>query len=280
MTLLMEPKESAEMSDNPPHLNQLSFMEDLDIYDGLPCLAICTLTSDKLRDQLQGEDDLSGILIGSLNTENIGIEQIVTYIVNNPAIRYLILCGEDKDQAIGSYPGQSFLALAENGIDADGKIIGAKGKRAEIVNIPPEMIEHFRNNVTLIDLVGNTKVPDVMAAFEQCIADNPGAGEPFTEVQADTILKGYKFDQIVMDSFGYFVIKVDHVRGLIVLDHYTKTGKKNMTIEGATASHVYHPTIHRGLLSRMDHAAYLGKELARAEEALRLETEYIQDALG
>lgn len=270
----------SNVPETPADLSQLSFMEELDIYDGMPCLAICTLTSDKLRDQLQGEEALSGILIGSLNTENIGIEQIVTYIVNNPAIRYLIICGEDKDQAIGSYPGQSFLSLAQNGIDADGKIVGAKGKRAEIVNVLPEMIEHFRNNVTLIDLVGNTNVSDVMTAFEQCFRNNPGPAEPFTEVQADTILKGYTFDQIVMDTFGYFVIKVDHTRQTIVLDHYTKTGKKNMTIEGPTASHVYHPAVHRGLLSRMDHAAYLGKELARAQEALRLETEYIQDALG
>jgi tetrahydromethanopterin S-methyltransferase subunit A len=35
--------------------------------------------------------------------------------------------------------------------------------------------------------------------------------------------------------------------------------------------------LHEGLVSRAEHAAYLGKELARAEEALKSGREYIQE---
>ena len=38
------------------------------------------------------------------------------------------------------------------------------------------------------------------------------------------------------------------------------------------------PTIEKGLVSRLDHAAYLGKELARADESLRSGDPYVQDA--
>jgi tetrahydromethanopterin S-methyltransferase subunit A len=36
--------------------------------------------------------------------------------------------------------------------------------------------------------------------------------------------------------------------------------------------------IDRGLISRLDHAAYLGRELARAEESLRSGEPFVQDA--
>jgi tetrahydromethanopterin S-methyltransferase subunit A len=49
-------------------------------------------------------------------------------------------------------------------------------------------------------------------------------------------------------------------------------------IDGDTAAEVYTPAIERGLLSRLDHAVYLGRELARAERALMTDEPYIQDS--
>ena len=46
----------------------------------------------------------------------------------------------------------------------------------------------------------------------------------------------------------------------------------------ATAAELYHPAIERGLVSRLDHAAYLGRELSRAEHSLISGEPYIQDA--
>ena len=40
----------------------------------------------------------------------------------------------------------------------------------------------------------------------------------------------------------------------------------------------YTPAIDQGPISRLDHAAYLGRELARAEESLRSGEPFIQDA--
>ena len=40
----------------------------------------------------------------------------------------------------------------------------------------------------------------------------------------------------------------------------------------------YIPAIGKGLVSRLDHAAYLGKELARAEQSLLKDGAYVQDA--
>ena len=48
-------------------------------------------------------------------------------------------------------------------------------------------------------------------------------------------------------------------------------------VKGKTAEQVYGLIIESGLVSKLDHAAYLGTELAKAEIALRTGKEYVQD---
>lgn len=56
------------------------------------------------------------------------------------------------------------------------------------------------------------------------------------------------------------------------------TGTLDRMIEGANAAECYTPAIDDGLLTRLDHAAYLGRELARAEAALASGEPFVQDA--
>ena len=83
---------------------------------------------------------------------------------------------------------------------------------------------------------------------------------------------------MVHDPAGYFVVYVDRQRGMLSLEHYDNDGVLDALIEADQAAGLYIPAIERGLISRLDHAAYLGRELARAEEALRTGAPYIQDA--
>ena len=62
------------------------------------------------------------------------------------------------------------------------------------------------------------------------------------------------------------------------MEHYDNDGVLDAVIEADQAASLYIPAIEMGLISRLDHAAYLGRELARAEEALRTGAPYIQDA--
>jgi len=87
------------------------------------------------------------------------------------------------------------------------------------------------------------------------------------------------------DNKGFFVILVDHEKKKIVVEHYNyvkdknliKTGKINEVVEGTNAEELCKKIIKKGLLSRLDHASYLGKELQKAEQALKHELEYTQD---
>ena len=80
------------------------------------------------------------------------------------------------------------------------------------------------------------------------------------------------------DRAGWFKIEVDREGGLIAATHFP-FGEKDpdVVVRGKGAREVYLTIIRRDLVSKLDHAAYLGRELEKAEMALRLGRAYVQD---
>ena len=93
------------------------------------------------------------------------------------------------------------------------------------------------------------------------------------------VIEAEKKVLIGLDAAGSFNIVVDRISENIVAMHYSlgKMEKPDKMIKGKTADAIYSKIIELGLVSREDHAAYLGSELAKAEIALRTGKEYIQD---
>ena len=88
-------------------------------------------------------------LSGTVQTENIGFEKMVCNIVANPNIRYLIVGGPES---AGHSTGEALKALLSNGVDGKKRIIGTNAPHPLLFNLPTEMIERFRQQLTLIDL--------------------------------------------------------------------------------------------------------------------------------
>lgn len=88
-------------------------------------------------------------LSGSVQTENIGFEKIVCNIVSNPNIRYLIVAGPESE---GHLTGEALKALILNGVDEKKRIIGTDAPHPFLFNLPMEMIDRFRKQLTLIAL--------------------------------------------------------------------------------------------------------------------------------
>lgn len=80
-----------------------------------------------------------------------------------------------------------------------------------------------------------------------------------------------------MDRAGYFVIVPLAERGLIHVEHYAYDNTLLRNIEGADARALYLTIINQQWVSELSHAAYLGKELAKAELALKHGLAYVQD---
>jgi tetrahydromethanopterin S-methyltransferase subunit A len=96
-----------------------------------------------------------------------------------------------------------------------------------------------------------------------------------------------KKHRMVKDPCGFFTIFVDRRRDEIVVEFYepvckdktgkVATGKLVLVLCGETAEAICHTIAREELVSRFDHAAYLGRELQKAEIALRNQLEYVQD---
>jgi tetrahydromethanopterin S-methyltransferase subunit A len=240
-------------------------------------VAVCVLNSEALaaRVAATGPDGLA--IVGSLHTENLGIERIIQNVLANPNIRFLLLCGEDTRQAIGHRPGQSLVSLFANGLDQDGRIRGARGKRPFLKNVTAQEVEAFRRQVEPIPLIGEEDEEAVLSGVAEAAARDPGpmAGAP-TAVTID-VVQAREPDRMVMDPAGFFVVHRDGPRRRLILEHYTREGTLDCLIEGTTATAVSGEAIQRRLLTRLDHAAYLGRELARAERSLQTGEPYVQD---
>lgn len=217
-------------------------------------------------------------VVGTMQTENLGIERVVANVVANANIRFLLLCGEDTRQPVGHLPGQSLLALAQNGLDERGRIIGANGRRPVVKNVSHGTVEHFRRTVQLIDLIGSSDPKQIADSASACSTQNLGPAEDFQSNRAVPVISGRVPQRMVSDPNGYFVVFLDRAHNMLSLEHYTNGGVLDIIVEGRTASEIYFPVIDRGLISRLDHAAYLGRELARAEHALKTGDDYVQDA--
>ena len=75
--------------------------------------------------------------------------------------------------------------------------------------------------------------------------------------------------EFIRDPLGDFIIYT--AKDYIVCKH------DKITIIGKNAKEIFDTILRYGLVSRLDHASYLGRELKKAEIALKLNKNYIQD---
>jgi tetrahydromethanopterin S-methyltransferase subunit A len=241
-------------------------------------VAICCLTAEDLAAAVVREAGPEIAIVGTLHTENLGIERLIQNVQANPHLRFVIVCGPDSQQFLGHFPGQSLVALARQGIDERRRIKGAQGRRPFLINLSPEAVALFREVVEVIDLIGEVDVMTVISEAKGCAARNPGPARPIATSRVVEPVPGYLPSRMVSDPAGYFVVYVDRARGILSLEHYRNDGLLDTVIEGGTAAELYTAAIDRRLLSRLDHAAYLGRELARAEQSLKSGELFVQDA--
>jgi dihydropteroate synthase len=83
--------------------------------------------------------------------------------------------------------------------------------------------------------------------------------------------------EMTFDKNGYFLIKVNKELQQIEVGLCRKRNIVAVKIVGKTPEDIYKTIIKHKLLSRFDHAAYLGKELQKAYIAFKAGKEYIQD---
>lgn len=246
--------------------------------DPSSAVAVCTLADTDLPTELKAAGMLGNTaIVGTLSTENLGIERVIRNVVANSNIRFLVLCGRDSR---GHRAGQAVLSLKAIGVDQSWRIVGAMGPRPVIKNITADELVAFRQHVTVVDEIGTRDISRLTEVVQACLAQqegSPPALQPKIHLPKTVEARHPGNKEFVHDPEGFFLVLLDRDTRAILCEHYVKEGILNEVIRGASAEVVANTAIKRGLISRLDHAAYLGRELAKAEAALVLELPYIQD---
>jgi tetrahydromethanopterin S-methyltransferase subunit A len=281
------------------------------VLDSSAPVGVSTLASEKLEGKLVKLKPEGLCMVGKTETENIGVDKIIKNVVSNPAISFLILAGKDT---AGHQAGKTLLALIENGVDKNMRIIGSKGRRPILKNVTRTEINKFRKQIKIEDMIGSENTRSIVKKIKDLnkIAPKPkastgcGCGDstcaptavpvnfgsgpksvtvtlPSSAPKASSakvpVVKAKKQNKytIKLDKAGYFVIIISKKKGNILVEHYSYNNKFIRKIEGNNARDIYFTIINNKWVSELSHAAYLGKELARAEMAIKKGFKFIQD---
>lgn len=237
-------------------------------------IAVCTNAT------VEGiELDLEKVaIIGKCVTENIGIEKMIQNIISNPYLRFLILCGKTSK---GHFVGQAIISLKKNGIDRDKRIIGARGNMPFLKGINESLVERFRKQIQIVDLMQETDSKKIMEKVEECLKEESKAfqEEPIKIDKVEEI-EARACPEWIPDPKGFFVIFLDRKRKRITAEHYHEN-KLRHKITGNSAKDISETIANLDLIGDFpqtkEHAMYLARELQKAEIALQNDLDYEQD---
>ena len=116
-------------------------------------------------------------LSGTIQTQNTGIEKLICNLAANPNIRCLVIFGPESP---GHLTGDALIKLLENGVDEPKRNIGAQARTPYLFNLPIEYVARFREQVRIIDLVGEGDPDLVRQAVRCCFQEEPTSFRNYT----------------------------------------------------------------------------------------------------
>ena len=84
--------------------------------------------------------------------------------------------------------------------------------------------------------------------------------------------------EFVIDPAGYFLIRILPETNEIEVGFCRSGQKVEVIVRGRKPIDIYHNIMKLNLISRMEHAAYLGRELQKAYIAVQKGIKYVQDS--
>ena len=273
----LPPKGATICSITPAKTSWPPYPGDYVVGDPSGSIAVCTLASHDLPNSLMASGEPGIAISGKCDTENIGVEKVVLNILANSNIRWLILCGNEAE---GHRPGDAFLKLKEFGVDAGMRVQNAASWRPILKNLTMLHVARFRQQVEIVNFIGSTELATILKGVRECVSNprEPIVDSPVSPLLTFERLKAKAPKRLGLDPAGFFIILPDKTTGVIVCEHYDNSARLMHAIEGKDSALIAATAVERGLITRLDHAAYLGRELAKAEFAIKAGATYIQDA--
>jgi len=268
------------MTDQSPDL-QHTIVGDV-VFGGADSpVAVCTLASRRLLPLLAGRPEIA--VAGRVFTENVGIERMVQNLVGSERLRYLIVCGRESRHRVG----QTIVALHRNGLDDGSRVAGSEAPEPLMPNLTQMQLRAFQERVVLVDMIGEEDAEVIVARARQLVAQScqPNSrssegGLPPTPADQAPMIAAWPepADAWVYDPTGFFLVFVDRVGRRLRVEQYNQERRLERIYLGQNAEELCHTIVRDEQVTLLAHAAYLGRELAKAEVALRFDLEYEQDS--
>ena len=240
-------------------------------------VAVCTLGSRALLPALAGRPEIA--VAGRVFTENVGVERMIQNLAAFESVRFLIVCGRETSHGVG----QTILALHRHGLDANRRVIGTEAPEPLMPNLTAEQLLEFQQRIAVVDMIGVVDAEQIVeraGALAALDVPAPAAPSPATGPADAVELVASSRDPASAweyDPVGYFLVFVDRARRLLRVEHRSAEHRLRTVFEGRRAEELCHTIVRRGDVTLLAHAAYLGRELAKAETALEFGLEYDQD---
>jgi len=205
-------------------------------------------------------------------------EKLIQNIASNLSIQHVIVGGaEEKRQALGA----ALLALCADNGSALGETPAAIVRTIK-AKVDEDLLSSVRKRIKPLDLLGCEDLDKILSRIAKLATEakrpNTGFVAPGSDadqgVERVIAARGMSYEA-TRDKGGEFKIRVGG-KAIIVEHHSAKNGLLRV-IEGVTARDICLTLIRNGWVSKLDHAAYLGRELARAELALNQGLTFVQD---
>lgn len=251
---------------------------------GLDCpVAVSTLSSIELAEEIAKIKPEGLCIVGKTETENIGIEKLIKNTITNPSIQFLLLIGKDP---AGHFSGKTILSLWKNGVDENMKVINSPGRHPFLINLSKEEVDIFRKQVKVIDMIGCEDLEEIIKNIKKLSEEKTKSlkleafmdGEKYNKLKKNIpLIQASEPEKQEMDKEGYFVIIAQAEKKIILVEHYSYDNKLLRIIEGKDARSIYWTIIKNGWITQLSHAAYIGKELMKAELSIIYNFKYIQD---
>ena len=246
-------------------------------------VAVSTLASVELAEALACIKPKGLCIVAKTETEKIGIDKIIKNTITNPSIHFLIVAGKDPE---GHLSGKTLVTLWENGVDQNMRVKASPSSHPILKNVTLEEVEAFRKQIKILDMIGCEDPAKISKRIESlsrkvkkpcsCKECNILEARP-AQISSSPIIVAKKEIKSNLDKEGYFVIAPQPDKKIIIAEHYSLGNKLLRTLKGEDAESIYSTIIQNGWVSQLSHAAYLGKELAKAELSIKNRFKYTQD---
>lgn len=206
-----------------------------------------------------------------------GIEKLAHTLIGNLSIQHLVCVGEASRRPDTL---AALTALFEAAPDDMNEALDAVG--ASKMRLTAADVEALRKQVQFVDMHGCMEIDQIITRVRDLSLETKNRktgflapGRDSEEHEMRVIAADNLTHEVEFDKAGDFKISV--ANGCISVEHYDSKDVLQRVIEGTSARSICLTLIRNGWISQLDHAAYLGRELSRAELALRTGNAFVQD---